>query len=460
MSANQQINPYQMDQPPPTSAPVANPPDTPWGKIARVALPVVAAVAAGSNPALARGVAAAGNIMDLQSTIADRQQRLAEDKQKNDILYRRIKGLLDAVKNPEHPLLSSNVGSTRMQNLPTAPTVGGTEDEGALGTPGSEGSLEPSPRLQSLMQPSTTSVDPLVARQAEGLYQSARRNIAMGNLDQGQAALEQSYGKLYAPTPKEFAGISVPAGGQLTGETALGKMEIKPPAARWLIRDKAVIAPPGSRGPSGEDLSNKVAYQAVDETSGQSKFLGQAEKSAFDLWVSQHPGEDVSKWLGMQPAMYQSDRAPARDELVQDIDPATGKVTGSHWENPVTHKVTKTSGIVQRNPRPPPAGTSAQEEIAIRQAMAKSFVPSDPEDAKSPKRFDQDLFNSLVAHYRRQAGPAAPAQIGMGDVRLAERAAPSSPQVPRLKPNWVYKSQTHPGKTFVTDADGHPPPGE
>ncbi len=206
---------------------------------------------------------------------------------------------------------------------------------------------------------------------------------------------------------------------------------------------------------------------AVNTISGEEHDLGEAppsSKNVSPLDSAQARADALEEAARIRAAATESaartraDRPdrPFPDVLVQDIDPTTGKITGSHWENPVTHARTEVSGISMRQP-PRPATPGSEKADIRREQLVKEFVAGGmgEDDARAKAEMYDRLNNPAISK-----GKAAASQPhGQPHPPLGGGATPA-PAPTRLKPNFVYKSKTHPGQTFTTDAQGNPPPGE
>lgn len=257
-------------QPAPTASPVANPGNDTFGTILRYALPAIAAVAAGSNPALARGVQAASGVMDLQQSIAERQQKLNMEKRQNDLQNQRLSSLSKLASDPDHYTVLPD--GTRLK---TAMDMYSTAKDSANPTHDSgDGSGDSSSPLW--MSTDTPNANPALLNKMHIYNQQGSMAMQMGDVNQAQTNFLAAQGLASKATPQSFQNIPLNPGDKLKGDTLSGEMERSVPQPDWQIRQgERVVAPQGTVGPNGEDLSGKASLTAIDKATGNLRYLGE-----------------------------------------------------------------------------------------------------------------------------------------------------------------------------------------
>lgn len=257
-----------LGQPAATASPLANPSNDTFGTILRYVLPAVAAVAAGSNPALARGVQAASGVMDLQQGIAERQQKLNLEKRQNDLQNQRLSSLSKVATDPDHYTVLPD--GTRLK---TAMDMYATAKDSSSPTHDTGDGSGPGPLW---MNTDTPNANPALLNKMHIYNQQGAMAMQMGDPNAAQTQFLAAQGLASKSSPSAFQSIPLNPGDKLEADTLSGKMERSVPPTDWQIRQgERVVAPQGTVGPNGEDLSGKASLTAIDKATGSLRYLGE-----------------------------------------------------------------------------------------------------------------------------------------------------------------------------------------
>ena len=174
----------------------------------------------------------------------------------------------------------------------------------------------------------------------------------------------------------------------------------------------------GPQNPGRDEAMREAAQIRAD---APSKGNRTAQGVFLDPDSTPEQKAQAMKWQQSQPSMFQSDRAPVQDQLVQDIDPETGKVIGSHWENPVSHKRTDMPGVSMKNPPRPTQPGSERVDIR-RQQFIKEYLKDHATDSDPEAGLAKEL-----EVYDRQSNPA----LGKGRLIAGGPGMPGHGPLPR-----------------------------
>lgn len=261
----------QQQTPPPDPSPLSAPGNDTFGTIMKYALPAIAAVAAGSNPALARGVSAAGDIMNLQQQGALRKQEMQQKQRLADM------GLSERQATMKYLQGISSDGAPPANANPVT-KVGVDDDLGSGADLGSGGSDTASPRIQQSLKPQPAPPSSVTSPIQKAMLAQAQILAQGGHVEEALKLSQEATRYGMRPTAAQVAEMSktLPPGVEFDAPTIENyTAKAKGITPHYSPHAAPVMAPPGTVGPNGEDLSGKASAAVYDETSGKMKFLGE-----------------------------------------------------------------------------------------------------------------------------------------------------------------------------------------